>query len=116
MGENVTKTAKNTVALANENQQNAQAGVDQIHATNSKLDEVLSSIDNIHSLINSVNALVQSQASTANEVNNKVQHISSMSSANVADNQDGLKQVQFLSGIAKALNSMISRYSNINHI
>ena len=110
------KTAKNTVALANENQQNAQAGVDQIHATNSKLDEVLSSIDNIHSLINSVNALVQSQASTANEVNNKVQHISSMSSANMADNQDGLKQVQFLSGIAKALNSMISRYSNINHI
>ena len=110
------KTAKNTVALANENQQNAQAGVDQIHATNSKLDEVLSSIDNIHSLINSVNALVQSQASTADEVNNKVQHISSMSSANVADNQDGLKQVQFLSGIAKALNSMISRYSNINHI
>ena len=106
------KTAQDTVNLATENQQNAQAGVEQIHATNSKLDEVLASIDNIHTLINNVNETVQAQASTASDVNIKVQHISSMSDENVASSNDNLKQVKDISSISTELNSMINRFSN----
>lgn len=106
------KTAQETVNLAAENQENAQAGVEQIHATNSKLDEVLESIDNIHNLINNVNETVQAQTSTASEVNIKVQHISSMSDENVATSNDNLKQVQDISLISTELNAMINRFSN----
>lgn len=106
------KTAQDTVNLATENQENAKAGVEQIHATNSKLDEVLESIDNIHTLINNVNETVQAQTSTASEVNTKVQHISSMSDENVASSNDNLKQVQDISTISTELNSMINRFSN----
>ncbi|MBU3844644.1 MAG: methyl-accepting chemotaxis protein [Candidatus Anaerobiospirillum pullicola] len=114
--ERFKKTAQETVALAGENQEHAQEGVAQIHATNQKLDEVLASIDNIHALINNVNETVQSQASTADNVNIKVQHISSMSDENVASSNNNLKQMEEVSTISTELNSMISRFSNKDHV
>lgn len=110
------QTAKATVELASENKENSQVGVEQIHATNDKLDEILASIEHILSLINNVNNTVQAQASTAGEVNIKVQHISSMNEANVESGNDNLKHVQEISNISTEINAMVNRFSNKDNI
>lgn len=110
------QTAEATVELASKNKENSQLGVEQIHATNEKLDEILVSIEHILSLINKGNDTIQTQASTAGEVNIKVQHISSMNEANVESGNDNLKQVQEISNIATEINSMVNRFSNKDNV
>lgn len=114
--ERFKKTARTTVQLSQEGQNSVELGVEQVHQTNEKLDEILNSITNIHRLTDLVASTVQSHSSTAEEVNIKIQHITSMNEESVASSNDNLKQTRELNNIANELNEMISRFSNKNNV
>lgn len=110
------KSAKKTVALALDNQKHAESGVIHMHATHDKLNEVLNSIDTINQLIDNVNATVKAHETTSQEVKAKVEHLSSMGTANLASSKSDVKLMHRITRLANSLYSMINRYSNKGHV
>ena len=110
------KTAQETVNLSAKGQESVDQGVEQVHLTNSKLDEVLKSITQIHQLTDSVANMVQAHTGTAQDVAIKVQHINSMAESTLETSTENLSQTKELSAISTELQDMVKRFSNSNHV
>ncbi len=105
------KTAKQTVNIAKRNQEQAQDGVEHMHASHDKLEEVLQSVNNINTLISNVSKAVRTHESTAHDITKKVHKIDVMSKNTLTSTQDNLKQVQELQALASMLNDMVTRFA-----
>ena len=109
------KTAHETVELSAKGQESVAHGVEQVHLTNAKLDEVLKSINDIHKLTDNVANMVHAHSGTAQEVAIKVQHINDMASSTVESSTENLSQTKELSAISTELQDMVKRFSNIDN-
>ena len=109
------KTAQETVELSAKGQESVAHGVEQVHLTNAKLDEVLKSINDIHKLTDTVANMVHAHSGTAQEVAIKVQHINDMAASTLESSNENLIQTKELSAISTELQDMVKRFSNIDH-
>lgn len=107
--ERFKKTAKSTVQLSAEGQESVREGVEQVHIANTKLDEILKSINEIHQHSGHTVQTVQSHAGTAQDINAKIHYI-----ANISEGDDSHKNDDFhikeLSNISSELKDMINRF------
>ena len=110
------KIAKTTVHLSQADQEHVANGVEHVHITNQKLDDILKSIDEIHRLADNLSHTVQVHSGTAQDVNLKVNHMSNINKENVESSTNNLKQTQDLNNISSQLSSMVERFSNRNSV
>lgn len=108
------KTAQETVELSSKGQESVNQGVEQVHLTNAKLDELLASITNIHQLTDTVANTVHAHSGTAQDVAVKVQHINEMAESTLESSSENLSQTKELSAISTELQDMVKRFSNID--
>lgn len=113
--ERFKKTARSTVQLSAEGQENVRDGVEQVHIANDKLDEILRSIDEIHQHSAHTVQTVQSHAGTAQDINAKIHYI-----ANISEGDDNRIKEDFhiteLSNISSELKDMINRFGTKNNL
>lgn len=105
-------TANANVALSEEGQNNAQIGVEYVHQTNDKLNEILQSISAILQQSSDMANLVEAHAGTAQNVNIKVQHMSNMSTQAADNTAHNLQEMRKLGAMSSELQEMLQRYSN----
>lgn len=110
------KTAKKSKELSILNQQSVEVGVEKVHVTNQKLDELLTSINEIHHLADLMANTIQEHSGTAQNVQIKIEHISSMTDQNVENSSHNLKQTQELNHLSSDLKGMLERFSNKGRI
>ena len=108
--------ASNTVQMAAEGDSYVQVGVEQVKLTNQKLNEIETSIKAIQQRATGVASGIQEQSSTAEQINDKVQHILSMSEENINSSNSNLDGATMITNLASDLTSMIDRFSNGNGI
>lgn len=109
------KTAKFTGQLSEEGRKQAEVGVDFVRRSNDKLDEILQSIQTILQMSNNSAASVEQHAGSAQDINNKIHHITSMTEHNSDNSERNFHDLQQLGIISSEMTEMMQRYSNKNN-
>lgn len=109
------KTASSSVAMTQKAHETVETGSSQVNRTYDALNEIMQQIANIQELSHHVSDTVQNHSNTANEVNSKVEHISSMSTESVHGSSNVLNETEVLMNMSSELKDMISRFSNKNN-
>lgn len=110
------KTAQAAEVITKKNQEIAQNGVEHMHSSHQKLEEMLESITKINDLISEVNHNVTMHEERTHDITQRVQQIDSMSDSTLQDNQDSTQSMQDINSISNQLHAMVYRYSNNNHL
>lgn len=109
------KTAQAAEVITKQNQEIAQNGVEHMHSSHQKLEEMLDSVTKINDLIREVNNNVTVHEEKTHEITNRVQQIDDMSNNTLQDNQDNLQNMLDINSISSQLRDMVYRYSNNNN-
>lgn len=112
--ESFKKTAQTTLHLSCENQASVATGVEHVKLTNSKLDDILQSIDQIKNQSQVVARTVEEHSDTAATVAQKVNTITDLCDLFEEDSTESYDHVRDITAISSDLSEMINRFSNVN--